>query len=199
MQKKTLLFLAVSLTAIHFCQVFQALASPTCSESTGSCCDKVTSIYLQCSAAVFPFIGYKKNLELCSKKSVCWPTNLFVKNNLFVSTPCLLHHSHPVHWDQTKEVQEQFTLVNNLPPFVRSSTSVATFGKVSRQNLFHLDFPLRHQHARWPIDVTEPPHGFCYHTTDLGYARHMSAIGLWFIGWLNFFWSTIQTLMTDKA
>ena len=50
-----------------------------------------------------PFICYQYNLE-SSSRSVCWPTKPCVKNSLFIFTLCLLHHSHPVHWDQAKEL-----------------------------------------------------------------------------------------------
>ena len=46
-----------------------------------------------------PFIGCHQNFS----RSVCWPTQLFMKNNLFIFTPCLPHHSHPILCDQTKE------------------------------------------------------------------------------------------------
>ena len=62
------------------------------------------------------------NLECCWR-SIRWPTKPCMKSSLFIFTPCLPHHSHPIHWDQTKvlvcwclgsrptQVQELFTLV----------------------------------------------------------------------------------------
>ena len=43
-----------------------------------------------------PFIGCQYGLEYCLR-SIFWPTKPCVKNSLFILTPCLLHHSHPVH------------------------------------------------------------------------------------------------------
>ena len=67
---------------------------------------------------------------------------LIMKNDLLF-TPCLRHHSHPVHWDQTKEslcrfcrsrptqIQWHFAVapfpLENLPLCVCSATSIATF------------------------------------------------------------------------
>ena len=65
-------------------------------------CNKVITIYLQCSFAVFWSMAASKFLNLRSK-SVCWPRKRFVKSNLFIFTPCLPHYSHPIHWYQTKE------------------------------------------------------------------------------------------------
>ena len=84
-------------------------------------------------------------------------TKRFMKNSPFIFTPCLPHHSHPVHWDQTKELvcqslgsrpthmQELFTLapclLDNLLLFVRSAISVATFKKHLRTHLLTWPFP----------------------------------------------------------
>ena len=76
-----------------------------------------------------------------------------------IFTPCWLHHSHPVHWDQVTiivcqslgsrltQVVDLFMLVppflwNNLPLSVHSATSVATFKKHLKTHLFDLAFPL---------------------------------------------------------
>ena len=80
------------------------------------------------------------------------------KNSLFISTPCLPHCSHPVHWDRTKvivcqslgsrptHVQELFTLVlclfwNNPPLSVCLAILVVTFKKHLKTHLFDLAFP----------------------------------------------------------
>ena len=53
-----------------------------------------------------PFISCQYNLEYCSR-SVCWPAKHCVKSSLFIFTPCLSHHSHPVLWDQIEELRRQ--------------------------------------------------------------------------------------------
>ena len=89
-----------------------------CLSSLNVCC--ITAIH-----CFVPFIGSLKNLEY-RPRSAFWPTKRFMKSTLFILTQCLLHHSHLVHWDETKElvcrslgsrrtqVQELFTLVLRL-------------------------------------------------------------------------------------
>ena len=96
-----------------------------------------------------------------------------------IFTTFLLHHPHPVNWEQTKElvccvpwVQTNVGvkafhscapfLWNSLPLSVSSATSVATFKKRLKTHLFDLAFPQRHQHSRCPVDATELLHRLCY-------------------------------------
>ena len=111
-------------------------------------------------------------------KSICWPTKPCVKNSLFIFTPCLPHHSHLVHWDQTKiivcqslgsratQVQELFTLVLRLFGTTSRCLSIQPFQLLPSRNIwrhisFTWPFPLRHRHVWWPIDVTELFLWFC--------------------------------------
>ena len=101
-----------------------------------------------------------------------------MKISLFIFTPCLPHHSHPIHWDQTKEavcwslgsrptqVQEHFILVPLL--FGRTSRcpsiqplQLQPSRNVSRNISLTWPFPHRHQHAQWPTYAMELLHRFC--------------------------------------
>ena len=130
------------------------------------------------------FIGYRLNLEYCSR-SVCWPTRLFVTNSLSIFTPCLLCSSHPVRWDQTGElvcrspesrpiqVPEHFTLVPLLFGTTCHCPSVQPFQLLLSRNIWRYicltwPFPHSHQHARWPVDVTELLDRFCCCATEPG-------------------------------
>ena len=99
-----------------------------------------------------------------------WPTKPRVKTSLFIFTPCLPHHSHSVHWDQTTiivcqflgsrptEVQELFTLWNNLPLSVYSAISFATFKKHLKTHLLDLAFH--------PLTPACPITRWCYGTVS---------------------------------
>ena len=90
-------------------------------------------------------------------RSICWPPKPWVKNSLFLFNPCLTHHFHPVHWDQTMIIVCQslgsrptqvwwafhsceLSLWSNLLLSVRSASSVATFKKYLSTYLFDLTF-----------------------------------------------------------
>ena len=112
-------------------------------------------------------------------RSVCWPAGLYVKkNNLFMSTQCLPHHSLPGHWDQTNESLCQslgsrstqtrglFTLgplsfVTTSCLSVCSVTSTVIFRKHVKMHIFDWAFLYRDQHAQWPFDATEQLNRFC--------------------------------------
>ena len=59
-------------------------------------------IYLQCHGSTASLVASK--IEKYRSRSVCWPTKPFMKNSVFIFTPCLLHHSHLIQWDQTKDL-----------------------------------------------------------------------------------------------
>ena len=117
------------------------------------------------------------SLEYCSR-SISWPTKLCMINSPFIFTPCLSHHCHPIHLDQTKvlvcsslgsrptQVQELFTLVPHLCGTTFRSLSVEPFQWLPSRNIWrHISllwpFLHRHRHARWDVDVTELFHWFC--------------------------------------
>ena len=101
-----------------------------------------------------------------------WPTKRCVKNSLFVFTPWLPRHSHPVHWDHTTIIvcqslesrptqeQEFFTLV----PCVFGTASCCLYiqpfrllplGNIWRHISLTLPSPNRYWHAQWTVDVAE--------------------------------------------
>ena len=53
------------------------------------------------------------------------------------------------------------SLWNNLPLSVCSAISLATFNKHLKTHLLTWPFPHRHQHAQWPVDITELFLQFC--------------------------------------
>ena len=127
------------------------------SESTSPGRDKVTSFQSQCSTTPLPSLVPCK---YCSR-SVCWLTKRFMKSGLFIFTPCLLHHYHPIHWDQENELvchslgwrptqaQELFTLVPRL------SGATSTVCLLSHSG---------HRHTRQPVHAMELFHQFCHWT-----------------------------------
>ena len=147
----------ILIIAIHFCMVSQTLSSPNFNVFRIDWCAWWQSLHLLAVFHCFVlFVGCQEGLEYCSR-SVCWPTKSCMKNNLFIFTPCLLHHSHPVHRDQTKILVCQSLglrptqarafhscappLWNNLPLSVHSAISVATFKKDLKTHFFDLAFP----------------------------------------------------------
>ena len=122
-----------------------------------------------------PFIGCQQGLEYFF---ICWPTKPRVKTSVFIFTPCLPHHFHPVHWDQTMItvcqslrsrptlVQELFTLVPHLFGTIFSCLSIQPFQLLPLRNIWrHIPlswpFPHRHGHAWWPVDITQLFPWFC--------------------------------------
>ena len=170
--------LVVLIIAIHFCMISRTLTSrnldvsridwPTVWESHRH--------LLAVFHCFVPFIGYQYNLE-----SVCWPTKRFMKNSLFIFTPCLLYHLlyhfSLIHWDQTKEivcrsngsrptqVQELFTLASLwntfLVFFFVQLFQLLPLRNKSRHISLTWPFPYTHQHSRQPIDVAKLLHRFC--------------------------------------
>ena len=94
-----------------------------------------------------PVIDRQLGSEYYSR-SVCWSTKTCVKNSLFNFTPCLLHHSHPVHWDRTTvivsqslgsrltQLQELFTFVVHLFGTTCHCVSVQTFQLLRSRNIW---------------------------------------------------------------
>ena len=138
----------ISFFAIHFCMVPQTLTS-----SNFTLTSKLQSVQNRLAHVTTKSPPFTRSVSLifslhwlpvklyCSR-SVYWLTKRIMKNRLFIFTPCLPHHSHPFHWDQTKELvcqsvgsrttqaQEFFTppsLQNNLPLSVHSAISFTTF------------------------------------------------------------------------
>ena len=134
-----------------------------------------------------------------------------MKNSLFIFTPCLLRHFHPVHWNETTiivcqslgsrptQVQELFTLVPHLFGTTSRCLSIQPFQLLPLRNIWrHISltwpFPYRHQHAWCPVDVTELFPRFCWwrlmrlscHWAWLcwGYWHYRSLIH-WFMKWLG--------------
>ena len=124
----TLILIAENYLHLLLCLVFLIIEIPFCMVSWTLTLtnlnvfriDWPTSWQSHILLAVFhcfvPFIGYPHILEYFSISVAC----------MFIFTPCLLHHSHPIHWDQTKvlvcqsieerptQAQEVFTLVPHL-------------------------------------------------------------------------------------
>ena len=124
-----------------------------------------------------------------------------------IFTPCLPHHSHPVHWDQVTiivcqslesrltQVVELFMLVppflwNNLPLSVHSATSVTTFKKHLKTSLWLVlfsidtgmpDDPLMLQNCFSDFAV-EHWFGLMRHRVWL--TRDIGAIEIYLIDWL---------------
>ena len=113
----------------------------------------------------------------------------------FIFSPCLSHHSHPVHLDQTKELvcrslgsrSTQVQEVSTLVPLLFGSTSrclsVQPFRLLPSRNIWrHISstwtFPHRHQHARWPVDVSELFHRF-YCWAPIWLSRYWVWLGYW--------------------
>ena len=72
-------------------------------------CTHCTPLYGTCAVlhCCAPFIGYQKNIKISKYKKIsraaCWPTRLFMRNNLFTFAPWMPLLFHHVHWDQTEE------------------------------------------------------------------------------------------------
>ena len=163
MQNYLLLFLVVLLIAIHFCMVLWTLTSSNFNR-LARIVTKSPPITRSVHRFV-PFISYLWNLlEPCSR-SVCWPTKPFMKDSLFIFTPCLSNHSYPIHWDRTKVLvcwspgsrptlaQELFTLVLYLFGTTSHCLSVQLFQLLPSRIIWRYmsltwPFPLRHQYAR---------------------------------------------------
>ena len=95
------------------------------------------------------------SLDYCLR-SICWPTNLCVKNSLFIFTPCLPHRFLPVHWDQDQYWCKGFSLL--CPISLEQPATVCQFihfscylQEISEDTSLWLGLPL-------PID-TVMPHG----------------------------------------
>ena len=125
------------------------------------------------------------SLKLCMYHHHYIMVQLFMKNNMFIITPCLPHQFDPVPWDQTKDsvcrslgsrhtqTQGHFTPASHLhfgtissylsiqPPRLQSS------GNVSKH--ISLTWLLPHGHAQWHMDGAELLRRFCC-WTDLAVA-----------------------------
>ena len=135
---------------------------------------------------------YWLNLEYWWR-SFCWSIKCFMQNRLFIVTPYLPRHSHPVHWYQTKELvcrslvsrptqmQELFMRVLCLFGTTSFCLSVQPFQLLPSKNIWrHISltcpFPHRHRHARWPVDVYELLYRFCCWTV-IGLSRQWAWLG----------------------
>ena len=201
------LCLVIWMIAIHFCMV-----SPTLTSRNFSVFRIDWPAWWQSHPHILtvlhcfvPFIGYPSNLEYCSR-AVCWPTKRFMKNSLFIFTPCLSHHSNPIHWDQAKElvcpslgsrpgqVQELFTLVPSLFGTACRCLSIQPFPLLPSRNIWrHISstwpFPHRRQHALQVVDVTELLHRFgCWTPIPLSHHWAWLRLAYWhyrnLIDWL---------------
>ena len=137
----------------------------------GSCGHKVTTIYSQCFAVVLPSLATSK-IESISR-SACWPTRVFMRNNLFTFAtwlPLLFHHT---HWDQIEELlcpslgsgpilAQGFSA---LAPLLFGTTfhylsiqppPLPPWEDVSKRNflIWPPPPPHRHRYAQQPVDVT---------------------------------------------
>ena len=129
-----------------------------------------------------------------------------MKNSPFIFIPCLPHHFHPVHRDQTTtiicqslgsrptQVQELFTLVPHLFGTTCCCLSAQPFqllplGNIWRRISLTWPFSHRYRHARCPVDVTELFSRFCCWTL-IRLSRHWAWLrrGYWryrnLIDWL---------------
>ena len=142
------------------------------------------------------------------------------ENCSLIFTPCLLHHSDPVHSHQRKElvcrcigsrptqVQEHFTLVPLLFGTTCRCLSVQPFQLLPSRNIW------KHISLIWPppppIDTSTPDgllmlwscsidlaleHWFGCHATDPGFAGDISTTEIWLIDWLKTrLWMTFAIL-----
>ena len=96
-----------------------------------------------------------------------------------IFTPCLPHHFHTVHWDQTTIIacqspgQDQqrckrFSLLWPIPLEQPAAVCLSVqpiqllpVRNISRHISVTGPFLHRYQHARWPVDVMEQFHQFC--------------------------------------
>ena len=153
------------------------------------------------------FICCQLGLEYCLR-SICWPTKPWVRHSLFIFTPCLPHHFHPVHGDQTTiivcqslesrptQVQELFTLVPGLFGTVSRCLSVQQIQSLISRNIW------RNISLPWAfLIVTRVPDGllmlrnclsdfalkrwFDCCATEPGFTWNIGAIEVWLIDLLN--------------
>ena len=151
-----LLYLIVSMIAIHLCMVLQTLTSPTSrhSKSTGLHCDKVTSF-----TRSVPLLHSLRWLPV--KFRILLKTNLLIYKTTHKKQPVYLHSvlaaslpslslrsskgiSLSVPSGKTNTGARAFhsfapSLWNNLPLVVCAAISVATFKKHPKTYLFDLD------------------------------------------------------------
>ena len=97
--------LVASITTINFCPLLPTLTSQNVNvfRIDWSKLWQIQHQLLIVFHCCLPSIGCQYTLQLISR-SVCWPTKLFVKNNLFIFISCLCLHPHPGHWDQIEEL-----------------------------------------------------------------------------------------------
>ena len=153
------------------------------------------------------------NLQL-SSKSVYWPTKSFMKNNLFIFTQCL--PITPIPFTEIKQRYHSSPSLGLRPTRAQGNFSLVplSFGKTSRflsvpppqfqpsGNIWkHVSltrpFAHRHQHARWPVDITGcfmdfAVARFSCHGTEPGLTGDIGTIDIWWID-INHHWD--QTLM----
>ena len=156
------LCLIISNISIHSCMVSRSLTSPNFNvfRINRPALWQSHLDLLGVFHCFVPFNGYQLNLEYCSR-SVFWRTKSFMKNSLLILTPCVLHHSHSVHWDQTKDlvcqslgsritqVQEHFTLVSLLFGTASRCLSIQSFQLLPSRNIWRhisLTWPFPHRH-----------------------------------------------------
>ena len=128
------------------------------------------------------------------------------KNSLLIFIRCILHQSHPVHWDQAKGINLSVprvkthtdarvfhscapSLWNNLPLFVCSAVSVATFKKYLKTHIFNfglslldIDGPFMLQNCFIDFAVE---HGFRFCATENGFVGDIGAMEIWMIDWIE--------------
>ena len=157
-------------------------------------------------------IWYGSTQVIGPKPSIDWKQfsfykTFFVWNSLFIFTSCLLHHSHPAHDDQAKELvcrspesrpiqaQELFTLVPHLFGITSRCLSLQPFQLLPSRSIS------RHISLTWPFAIdTSTPDGlsmlwncfidfaleywFGYPANEPGFAGGIDTIEIWLIDWL---------------
>ena len=139
-------------TFVWYCGQWPYQPSTYYSELTGPCCDKVTSIYSQCSTAAFPSLVTHKIVQdqFVDLRNASWKT-LYLHFMLATSLPyrslrsnkriSLLVPRVKTNTGATALQSRAPSLWNKLPLSVRSAISVATFKKWLKTQLFYLTFP----------------------------------------------------------
>ena len=94
------------------------------------------------------------------------------ESTLFIFTPCLPHHCHPVHWDQTKGLVCQS---------LETSEDTSLWPGLSPLDTGTLDSPL--MPWNWFIDFAIE-HWFSSCATEPGFSRYIGTIKIWLIDWL---------------
>ena len=204
---KWLLCLAVSIIVIHVCVIMRTLTSPNFNIFRTDWTE-LWQNHLRLLAGT-PLLHSHQWLPVkCRRlfKISLITYKILHGNSRLICTTYLLPQSHPMHWDQAKELvcqslgsrptqaKELFTLVSRLVETSSYCLSIQPFQlppsrNISRHISLTWPFPHRRQHTQWPIDVTELFHRFCC-WTPIWLSRHCACFrhGYWryrnLINWL---------------